>query len=523
VSPEAQTIPQLMAQRCREDADVEAIVSDDRAITYRELDAASRVTAARLVAAGATKASRVGVLMPNGIEWATAALAVMRTGATLVPLSTLLRPPELLAQIELAAVTELVVIRVFRDRDYINDLEAIAPGAGTHGSAAHRHRTLPSLRHLWTWDGLPEAAASDRLMEALEQRVRPADDMAILFTSGSRGTPKGVVHTHGNALRATRAGLDSRCVKKGSRLYIPMPFFWMGGFGGGFLSALAVGATLLTESIPEPARTIRFLERERVTLFRGWPDQAARIADHPSFAAADLSSLSPGSLDAVLPPAQRSEPGVRANLFGMTESFGPYCGDRLDVDLPPSKRGSCGRPFAGVEVRVTHLEEGWVVEPGVRGQIELRGPNLMRGICGRARSDVFNADGYYRTGDVGTLDADGYLWYGGRLDDMLKIRGATVYPSEVESGVVAIPGVERAFVTNVIDDGATERIGAAVIGASCPDLADLVREARDRLSSFKVPTVWLILRHLDEVPVSSTGKVDKAALQDLLRTRGVSS
>ncbi len=128
----------------------------------------------------------------------------------------------------------------------------------------------------------------------IERVVRPADDMAILFTSGSRGAPKGVIHTHGNAIRATHAGLGVRCVTTGERLYIPMPFFWMGGFGGGLLTALVAGATLLTESDPEPGRTIEFLERERVTLFRGWPDQGARIASHPAFATADLSIASSG-------------------------------------------------------------------------------------------------------------------------------------------------------------------------------------------------------------------------------------
>ena len=98
--------------------------------------------------------------------------------------------------------------------------------------------------------------------------------MVILFTSGSRGAPKGVIHTHGSALRATASGLEARCVRAGERLYIPMPFFWTGGFSGGLLSVLIAGATLLTESTPEPGRTIHFLERERVTLFRGWPDQA---------------------------------------------------------------------------------------------------------------------------------------------------------------------------------------------------------------------------------------------------------
>ena len=137
-----------------------------------------------------------------------------------------------------------------------------------------------------------------------------------------------------------------------------MPFFWTGGYGGGLLSALVAGATLLTEAEPEPARTLELLERERVTLFRGWPDQAARLAAYPSFTGTDLSSLGDASLPAVLPPPRRPAPGARANLFGMTETFGPYCGAPLDTDLAPDKHGSCGRPFAGIEVRVVDPESG---------------------------------------------------------------------------------------------------------------------------------------------------------------------
>jgi acyl-CoA synthetase (AMP-forming)/AMP-acid ligase II len=509
------TIPDVLARRGERDAEVQALVSDDAAITYRELDRASRELARRFVTAGVGKSARVGLMMPNGIEWATTALAIMRVGGVLVPLSTLLRPPELLAQLRVAAVTHLVVVRAYRDRAYLDDLESIAPGIAVEVAAGRRHPALPSLRHLSVAGELATRAAPLPVVAAMEAAVRPADDMAIMFTSGSRGAPKGVIHTHGNALRATSAGLEDRCVGRGDRLYIPMPFFWMGGFGGGLLSALLAGATLLTESTPEPARTIELLQRERVTLFRGWPDQAARIAADPAFASADLSSLRPASLSAVLPAEMQSPPGSRANLFGMTESFGPYCGARLDLDLPEAKRGSCGRPFAGVDVRVTDPDTGAEVARGAQGQIELRGAHLMRGICGRARSTVFRADGFYATGDLGTLDTDGYLWYAGRLDDMFKVKGATVYPAEVEAGLRAIPGVAQAFVSNLIDADGANQVAAVVVARECSE-AQLVAEARARMSAFKIPTVWLVTAEPGIVPMSPTGKVDKGALQALL-------
>jgi acyl-CoA synthetase (AMP-forming)/AMP-acid ligase II len=528
--PDAETIPALLAHRRRLDVGRRALVTADGAITYAELDDASAAQAARLVAAGVVKGDRIGLLAPNGIEWATTALAVLRVGAVLVPLSTLLRPPELLAQVTTASLTHLITVGAFRDRRYLDDLEVAAPGLVDALGEGHRHAAAPSLRRLWPADGLPEAAAPAALVRALEARVRPADDMVVLFTSGSRGAPKGVVHTHGGALRATAAGLGARCVGPAERLYIPMPFFWTGGFAGGLMTALVAGATLLTEAEPEPARTLDLLRRERATLFRGWPDQAARLAAHPAFATADLSSLGDGSLGAVLPPARRPAPGVRANLFGMTESFGPYCGDRLDTDLPPAKSGSCGRPFAGVEVRVVDPETGARVITGEPGELWLRGPNLLRGICGRPRWEVFTPDGFYRTGDLGRLDEDGYLWYAGRLDDMVKVRGATVYPSEVEAALRAVVGVRHAHVTDVDaadgTDGGGDRpeqgdgpeVGAVVV-TDVP--AEAVAAAvRQRLSAFKVPTRWLVTPDADVVPLSATGKVDKPALQRLLVERG---
>ena len=490
----------------------------DDALTYDALHAASASLAAQLVAEGLVKGDRLGLLAPNGTEWAVVAFAAMRIGAVLVPLSTLLRPPELVAQLTTATVSHLVSSGEFRGRRYLDELEEVAPGLVATVRSGGRHPAAPSLRRVWTTDDLPAGEGRPELVPALEARVHPADDMAVLFTSGSRGAPKGVIHTHGAALRAVASGLEARCVHPGERLYIPMPFFWTGGFGQGLLTALVAGATLLTEAEPEPERTLELLVRERVTLFRGWPDQAARLAAQPGFAGADLSSLHDGSLPAVLPAERRPAPGARANLFGMTETFGPYCGARLDADMPPDKHGSCGKPFAGVEVRIVDPGTGRVCPAGEDGEIWLRGDHLMRAICGRLRSDVFTDDGSYRTGDLGHVDDDGYLWYSGRLDDMVKVKGATVYPSEVEAALRSLSEVTQAFVTDVPDAAGRPEIAALVI-TDAP--LEVVRRAvKARLSAFKLPTRWLVLGALDDVPLLGSGKVDKAALQKLLASEG---
>jgi acyl-CoA synthetase (AMP-forming)/AMP-acid ligase II len=487
-------------------------------ITWAGLERASRDLAAVLAAHGVGRRTRVGLLMENGIDWAVCAFAVMRTGGVLVPLSTLARAPELEQQLRVAAVERLVLVDGFRGRDFLEEFADLLP----LGEADGRTPRLPALRSAWRWDDLrarPAPAAPYRdLAAALEGRARPADDLAIMFTSGSRGLPKGVVHTHGNALRAVAAGLEARCVRPGERLYIPMPFFWMGGFGGGLLTVLAAGATLLTEAVPEPGRTLELLSRERATLFRGWPDQAARLAAHPRAAEADLSSLRPGSLAAVLPPHLRGEPGSRANLFGMTETFGPYCGEPLDRDMPPAAWGSCGTPLDGVKVRIADPDTGAPAEPGEHGEIRVRGPNLMRGICGRSREEVFTRDGWYRTGDLGHLGEDGRLWYHGRLDDMLKIRGVTVYPSEVEAALLTVPGVRHAFATDLPGGDGGVLVAAAVVpeGEAGLDEAGVLAALRERLTGVKVPGVLRVLPAGADAPRTASGKVDKAALQRLL-------
>ncbi|HEY5886222.1 MAG TPA: class I adenylate-forming enzyme family protein [Acidimicrobiales bacterium] len=495
---DAETIPALLALRHRTAPDLPALVTDEATISYAELDDASADLAARLTGDGVVKGDRVAWLAPNGIEWAVTAYAVWRVGAVLVPLSTLLRPPELLAQLTTASVTHLLLVPTFRGRSYLDDVEEAAPGLLSTVESGDGHPSAPTLQRVWTSGQLPEAAAPATRVRAMENGVRASDDLVVLFTSGSTGDPKGTIHTHGGGLRAVAAGLEARGIGSGERLYIPMPFFWTGGLCGGLLSTLLAGATLLTEAEPDPDRTLHLLEREQVTLFRGWPDQAAKLAAHPAFAAADLSSLGDASLGAVLPAERRPAPGARANLFGMTETFGPYCGDRLDTDLPPDEWGSCGRPFAGIEVRIAE-----------DGEICVRGPNLMRGVCGRSRNEVFASDGWFRTGDRGRLDDAGYLWYEGRLDDMFKVKGATVYPSEVEAAVRSIDDVRQAHVTEV--DG---EVGALVVTAL--PVTEVEAATRERLSAFKVPSRWRVTADGGEVPVTATGKVDKAALRTLI-------
>jgi acyl-CoA synthetase (AMP-forming)/AMP-acid ligase II len=506
----AETIAALLAQNAAARGENAAVVDPQHGITWAELDRASAARAAMLVEAGVNKGHRVGLMAENSVEWAVAACAIMRIGAVLVPLSTMLRLPELEAQLRVAAVRHLIAQPVIRDRD----MKA--------GIGAMDRTMLPSLRNIWWMDeALPPASpqASD-VARVLAERLLPADEMAVIFTSGSSGLPKGVIHTHGGAIRANASGNPARCIAPDSRLYLPMPLFWAGGFCTGLMSALNTGCTLLTESGSDAGATLAFLAREKVTLFRGWPDQAARLAAHPDFASTDLSSLRPGSLDAIM-PHDPPPPGARAPLLGMTESFGPYCGWPLDDLLPPGKHGSLGKPFAGARVRICDPDSGAVLGADETGTIQIGGPNVLKGICGREREDVFTADGWYDTGDMGRIDPDGFLWFAGRRDDMVKIAGATVYPAETAAALERLPGVERAVVCDIAVDGET-RLGAAVAGAGL-SVDSLAGSARESLSAFKLPRLWLLLGSADELPRLVSGKVDVPGLREMLTAKGVTA
>lgn len=505
-----ETIAGLLALRADSSRQVAALIDNTRSITYGELDRQSADLAAWLVSQGVNKGHRVGLLMPNGVAWAINAYAVMRIGAVLVPLSTLLRPMELQSQLATAGARHLIACEQFRGRDYRQDL------------TSSERQKLPFLTNVW-WSHELEAKTGDHPAEAVAQalaaQLRPADEMVVIFTSGSSGPPKGVIHTHGAALRANAASLADRGVAKGERLYLPMPFFWVGGFAGGLISALNAGATLLTEAVAQPAQTLAFLEQHRATLFRGWPDQAAQMIRDPAYSPDRLATLKPGSLDALLPPEKQVDIDLRANLFGMTETFGPYCSHPLDQPLPADKKGSCGRPVADMQLRIVDPDTGALQAHGSIGRIQLRSANMLKGLCGHEREEIFSADGWYDGGDLGWLDDDGYLYFSGRRDDMLKIKGVSVYPSEVTTVLESLPGVSRAFVTAVQSDQA-DVLGAALV-PSDPEHCDLhaIQQAcREQLSAFKIPTVWKVLGSFDELPKLTSGKIDKAALRSLLES-----
>jgi acyl-CoA synthetase (AMP-forming)/AMP-acid ligase II len=526
------TVPVFLAHLAKHHGDAPLILLEERRITYAEAERASARLARGLLAHGLGKGSRVAVLAPNGPDWVVWWLAAARIGAVVAPLNTFYKPRELGYVLRHADVQALLTVPRFLHNDYLERLLACAPSLARQRPPMLLAPELPSLRHVFVSGAATpshafvtplsalEAAADlqpgldDAFLAAAEASVAPSDPMLVIYSSGSTADPKGAVHSHGGPIRHAHNLNQFRDLEGSDRIFSPMPFFWVGGFVFTLLAAMHEGAFLICEEVFEPGATLALLERERVTIAAGWPHYSKALLDHPTFAERDLSSIRSGNLYAVLPEAMRpADPELRSNSLGMTETCGPHTIDRMDVDLPERLRGSFGHSVPGVEHKIVDPETGATLGPGEFGEICVRGYSLMLGLHKHERCDVFDADGYYHTGDAGWFDEDGVLFFQARLGEMIKTAGANVTPREVEVLIEAFPEVVSAFVVGVPDPARGQNVAAAVVlkRDARLDAESATARLKEELSSYKVPRHWVFAAK-EELPFTDSGKIDKKKL-----------
>ncbi len=526
-----ETLPAMMARSLDRYADRDLMVTPEERLTYREANEASLALARALVGAGVGKGSRVGIQFPNGPRWVTAWLATTRIGAVAVPISTFYQPPEMAWVLRHADVQVLLAQRSMFGRDFVDVLEEALPALPQAAAAQLQLAAAPNLRSVvfwgdappWAWSasaavGRLASGVDDELIRAMEECVTPADVAVTLYSSGSTARPKGALHTHGGVVRRVANLTPFRNHVDADRVFTPMPFFWVGGLVVGLLDCLNAGLTCLAIDAADPRTTLRFLEAERVTVFNAWPATLVGLSREFARGGYDLSSVRAGNLLEAVPPELRpKDPLLRTNALGMTETGGPHTwGDPL-VELPEELRGSFGRSVPDMEHRVVEPESGEVLGAGQAGEICVRGPNIMLGLHKIERADVFDAEGWYHTGDHGYFDADGYLFFQGRKDELIKTAGVNVSAREVEAALMAFDDVTLAAVVGIAHPTRGRVVAAAVVpekGAS-PTPRDLWDRLRKVISSFTVPRrIWVCAP--SEVPMTASGKVDKKALEKII-------
>lgn len=516
------TVGGVLRRRATQSPDSVFLVCDDRRLTYAELLGASTEAARGLVAAGVTRGTHVGLLLPNGVEFAVTALAAMRIGAVLVPMSTLSSSAELRTLIDRSDTQVLVAAREARGRR-LDDLLVEAVGVDLPVAAPLLAPSVPTLRRVFLDGevGADAASVPAEMVAALEAGVRPADPVVIVHTSGSTSAPKGVVHAHGALLDHLEVLNDLREYAPSDVLFSNSPFFWIGGFAYTFLGTLVAGATVLCSQEADPARVLDMMERERPTMCNGYPASATALAADPSFPGRDLGSMTRGNLYALMPPGSvPADPALRTNMLGMTEGGSVVLTgttDEAEHDQPEARRGSFGRPTPDLEARVVDPRTGVGCALGVPGELWLRGPAMMLGYYGVERSRVFDADGWFRTGDLVHRDGDDHWYFHGRGDDLIKTAGANVAPAEVQAAVLAATGL-ASIAFGVPDPDKGHVVALALLRGDgdppAPDQTALRALLAPLLSSYKIPKVVRVLDPT-EVPIRSSGKVDLTALRSV--------
>ena len=527
------TVPGLLRRWLADASDAEFLVTEDGRLTAAQAELRSGELARGLLAVGAGHSTHVGLLFPSGIEFVVAWLAAARIGAVAVPISTFSTPDELRWLLAHADVGVLLTAREYRSHDYVASLGSALRDLDLRTAPPFFVADAPALRRVYVHGPVVDLhpanceralldagdAIEPEFLAAVEAGVRPADRMAIVHTSGSTSAPKGVVHTHGGLIRHLDTLNQIRGLRPGDRLFSNSPFFWIGGLAYSLLGSLVARSTLIVSTSGDPRRTLDLIERERPRLVNGFAQTVARVVDDPTYPGRDFSSVEVGNLYAVMPEKLRpADPELRHNMLGTTET-GSVCLTWPDEsDLPESLRGSFGKPVPGLETRVVDPETLLDCPPGAIGELWFRGPALMEGYYGRERSEVFTADGWYRSGDLCSVDALGFHYFKGRRGDMIKTGGANVSPREVEAALREVTGCTLPIVFG-IDDAQRGQIVAAVVvmppGAAFDE--DSVRASlRKKLSSYKVPRRFVRLSQ-EELPLLSSGKLDLRRLTEIVQ------
>ncbi|MBX9640093.1 MAG: fatty acid--CoA ligase family protein, partial [Mycobacteriaceae bacterium] len=347
--------------------------------------------------------------------------------------------------------------------------------------------------------GPPDTAGDDE--------DRPA---MVLFTSGTTGLPKTVdIGARQLAARLSRTSQPFSPDRPPTPVMMCVPYFHVGG-SLGLLASLYSGNTLVVQQRFDAGEWLRLVSRHRVTGMFLVPTMLHRILDHPDFAATDLSSLAAVTYGAAAAPAALVRRALAAlpkvafsNVFGQTETLGTYANLTPEDHHDPARAGSVGRPLPGVEVRVVDPVTGADVEPGAVGELWVNSP-------------VNTVAGWLRTGDLGRVDADGYIFLSGRLRDTINRGGEKFGPIEVEEALRSHPAVSDVAVAGVSDDELGQRVGAAVVTRAPVKLEELRTHCRGLIAYFKLPERLAVV---DDIPYNATGKVDRRRLAELITER----
>jgi acyl-CoA synthetase (AMP-forming)/AMP-acid ligase II len=526
--PDASTMAEVL-RRHRQRGEHPLLICDDQRITYAGAERRSAGLAKGLIALGTGKGTHVGLLYPNGVDFVIGMLAAARIGAVVVPFSTFATASELRTQLANSDTSIMLAAAAYRSHDYVHRINQVLD---TDHDEFDPQTTLfnvnaPALRHIvFDADALARLGESvaQPLLTATEADVDPSDTLAIVYTSGSTGPPKGAIHTHASLIGHQSNLNEIRGLSVDDKLFSNSPFFWIGGFAFGLLATLIAGATLVCSNATDAGATLDLIDAEQPNMTNGFAAAIAHLTRHPSFAGRRMTARRGNLYPIMAPEARPADIELRHNMLGMTEAGSVLLLSGDETDQPEHRRGSYGKPAPGFDTKVIDPQNGTPLTVGEVGELCIRGPYVMQGYYGRSREECFDADGWFHTGDLVRTDDDGFCYFVTRAGSMIKTAGANVTPAEVERAllnVLADIGGDVAVYVLGLPDAIRGQVVAAVIALEDHDFdaahineAEVRHKLKAELSAYKVPKAIVTCRRA-AIPLLSSGKVDLTGLAKL--------
>jgi acyl-CoA synthetase (AMP-forming)/AMP-acid ligase II len=513
------TIPQLLTHAARRAPDHPALAAHDGAITFAELEHQADKAAKGFLAAGLRKGERVAVWAPNMWEWVAAAVGAQRVGGVLVPLNTRLRGGEVADIIRRADVKYLISIGNFLGRYYPDMLTG---------------EDMPNLRRLIvlrdgdvkheSWDDFIAAgqAVPDETFAARSADVGPDDIADIMFTSGTTGLPKGALFDHKRSIGGGQAWVNLSGMTAADRYCVFGPFSHNASYKAGWVAGLITGATVYWPDAYDGDAILGLIAKNRITVMPAPPTvwlEAHALPNRKDYDISSLRFLSTGATTVPIELMRRLKRDMDVEVistgYGMTECCGSATHTLWtdDVELVAT---TVGKPVAGTEIKVVNAQ-GDECAAGEAGEVLIRDAKLLIEYLDnpQATSEALDKDGWLHSGDIGVMDADGYLKITDRMKDMYIVGGFNVYPAEIERQMSSLAGLHACAVIGVPDQRLGEVGHVFVVRAAGASLseAEVLAWSKTNLANYKIPRG---ITFVDQLPLNATGKVEKFKLREML-------
>ena len=518
------------------------VVHQGRRFTYRQLQTESRRLASALLRLGLKPGDRIGIWSHNNAEWVLMQLATAMAGLVLVNINPAYRTAEVEYALNKVDCKALVTMPRFKTSDYLGMMRELAP-EWAHAKAGEplESQTLPHLKHaIWIdveGEGADEPGfmrfsdliktgdPQDERLAQVATLLHNTDPINIQFTSGTTGFPKGATLTHRNILNNGFFIGEAMKLTEKDRLCIPVPLYHCFGMVLGNLAVLTHGGCIVYPNDAFDALTVlQTVAQEKCTGLHGVPTMFIAELDHPDFAKFDLSTLRTGIMAGspcpieVMKRVQRDMHMAEVTIaYGMTETSPVSC--QSATDTPLEKRVSTvGLVQPHLQVKIIDPDTGEVVPPGTTGELCTKGYSVMQGYWGddaRTR-EAIDAEGFMHTGDLATMDAEGYVNIVGRSKDMVIRGGENVYPREIEEFLYRHPQIQDVQVVGVPDQKFGEELCAWIIAKPGQTLTedDVRAFCKGKIAHYKVPKY---MKFVDAFPMTVTGKIQKFKIREQMQ------